>query len=279
MKHKSSSKDFTSKVTSSKQLDFDLPPAQQRYATLKSEAAEIASFTTGHPSSIGSAKSDRLFVPLAAQPFEWFIRGLKKWELRRHGRQYTRRHVRIGREVEFRRGYKGPDALWGVIVDVVEADSITAFFRKVSFHEVIPVANSIDEAVKISTDILRVPAETPVLGFAVADLSRRGVEMTTLPLAADLVPLVLSGRKTSTVRLGLRDYKKGNAALVSKGAKIDIEITDITFTKVSDLTDAIAKRDGYETITDLLAALRHFYPDLSEERDVTIIGFRKNELD
>ena len=113
---------------------------------------------------------DRLFVPLSTDPFNWFVLGKKKWELRRRGRQYTRHHVRVGRSVEFRRGYRGRDALWGEIVAVIEADSIEEFFRKVPFREVIPTATSVEEAIAISTGILRVEANTPILGFEIGNL-------------------------------------------------------------------------------------------------------------
>lgn len=122
--------------------------------------------TTGHQLSRDRAE-DRLFVPLAEEPFNWFCSGEKKWELRRFGRQYTPKHVRKGRRVELRRGYRGPEALWGEILDVIQANGMDDFFNQVPFEEVIPVATSREQAIKIATDILRVDLKTPLLGFAV----------------------------------------------------------------------------------------------------------------
>lgn len=114
---------------------------------------------------------DRLFVPLAADPFLWFRSGRKKWELRKKGRQYTVEHVRPGRDVELRRGYTDRDtALWGEIIDVFEADSVEAFFRTVPWSAVLPESCSLDEAISDAHRILNIAEgeTTPVLGFKVA---------------------------------------------------------------------------------------------------------------
>lgn len=115
--------------------------------------------------------TDRLFVPLATDPFLWFCSGRKKWELRKRGRQYTTDHVRPGRDVELRRGYTdGETALWGEIIDVLEADSIEAFFRTVSWTSVLPESKSLSEAISDARRILNIPdgESVPVLGFKVA---------------------------------------------------------------------------------------------------------------
>jgi ASC-1-like (ASCH) protein len=132
--------------------------------------AETDACTIGRLLFRNTLKQDRLFVPLADEPFNWFVSGQKKWELRRLGRQYTPKHVRVGRRVELRRGYRGPDALWGEILNVVEAQSIEDFFNKVPFEEVIPIASSRDDAIKIAINILRADSHTPLLGFAIGSL-------------------------------------------------------------------------------------------------------------
>jgi hypothetical protein len=99
--------------------------------------------------------------------------------------------------------------------------------------------------------------------------------MTSIPLASDLVPLVLSGKKTSTVRLGKRNYPLGPASIVSKNVDIPIEITDIEFTKIGSLNEKIAKMEGYASVPELLSALEKFYPNVDSERDVTVVKFRQ----
>lgn len=114
---------------------------------------------------------DRLFVPLAAEPFGWFESGKKQWELRRLGRQYTLDHVRTGRPVELRRGYSDPaKALWGHVVDVRSAPSIAAFFDEVPWREVLPESGDRAEAIAAARRILGVDEgdAVPVLGFRIA---------------------------------------------------------------------------------------------------------------
>ena len=110
----------------------------------------------------------RLFVPLATGPFNWFKDGAKKWELRKYGRQYTERHVRVGRPVELRCGYNSGESLWGIVAEVQRAPSIREFFRSVPYEVTIPVASSEDEAVNLAGAILGIGLdESPVLGFRI----------------------------------------------------------------------------------------------------------------
>jgi ASC-1-like (ASCH) protein len=166
---KSSLRQRAPKETSCNQLDFDWPQFSQKLQMAESTVA-TGGYTIGRQSSPESLKQDRLFVPLADEPFNWFSSGQKKWELRRFGRQYTRKHVRVGRCVELRRGYRGPDALWGKIISIVEAQGIEDFFNKVPFQDVIPVAHSRDDAIRIATNILRADSNTCLLGFAIGSL-------------------------------------------------------------------------------------------------------------
>jgi ASC-1-like (ASCH) protein len=168
--HNSSSKRKTLDATSSRQLDFDWPLFTQKSPKKGDATTEAAASTIGRRSLLSAPKVDRLFVPLADQPFAWFRSGKKKWELRRLGRQYTPKHVRVGRRVELRRGYKGPDVLWGEILEVILANGLEDFLSKVCFKKVVPVAESREDAVEIATKILNVEPKTPLLGFSVGDL-------------------------------------------------------------------------------------------------------------
>lgn len=99
---------------------------------------------------------------------------------------------------------------------------------------------------------------------------------TQIPLAADLVPLVLGGKKTSTVRLGIRNYPLGPARIVSGSVDIPIKITEIEFTKVGRLDERVAKSEGYDSLDELLCALKRFYPTAGVDRDITVIRFRQS---
>jgi hypothetical protein len=114
---------------------------------------------------------NRMFVPLATKPYQWFQGGKKRWELRKYGRQYTKNNVRPGRRVELRRGYADANrALWGTIVNVEFAQDVEQFFDRVSFKEVIPNAGSREEAITAATALLRMCEDSsePLLGFEVS---------------------------------------------------------------------------------------------------------------
>jgi hypothetical protein len=97
-----------------------------------------------------------------------------------------------------------------------------------------------------------------------------------IPLAADLIPLVLSGKKTSTIRLGIRNYSVGPARIVSRDADIGIEITEVELTKVERLSVSTAISEGYNSLDELLMALKRFYPEAGINADVTIVHFRRS---
>ena len=145
---------------------ISLPLDECRDITLRTSREPSARARSATPSS----GPDRLFVPLAAEPFRWFHSGKKVWELRKLGRQFTPAHVRLGREVELRRGYSDSgSAIWGEIVDVLEAASLTEFFQIVSWRTVLPESESLDEAIEQASRILNIEdiEDTPVLGFRI----------------------------------------------------------------------------------------------------------------
>jgi hypothetical protein len=124
------------------------------------------------PSSVQPSGPDekRLFVPLSIKPFEWFLYGRKAWELRKCARQFTPDHIRIGRPVELRLGYGRPErSLWGQVVDVITADSLTEFFDRVDWRQVLPDSMDRADAERNAREILGLDAndKRPVIGFRV----------------------------------------------------------------------------------------------------------------
>jgi GNAT superfamily N-acetyltransferase len=107
-------------------------------------------------------EADRLFVPLASQPFAWFESGKKLWELRKYGAQYTEKHVYDGRRVELRRGYSDRTRNhWGTIREVVLTIGLAEMFTKVPYNQVIPTAKSEKEAIEQAAHILRIEIDQP----------------------------------------------------------------------------------------------------------------------
>jgi hypothetical protein len=157
-------------ATFSAQLDFNWLPSLREPKIQDSAEGATESSTTGPQLCEPVEKQDRLFVPLASEPFDWFIRGEKKWELRKFGRQYTPKHVRVGRQVELRRGYRNKDILRGTIVEVIEAHSLEELFARVPFREVIPTASSVSDAVAVAGRILNSGSAAHFLAFSVGKL-------------------------------------------------------------------------------------------------------------
>jgi hypothetical protein len=98
--------------------------------------------------------------------------------------------------------------------------------------------------------------------------------LTTIALATELFQRVDSGEKRQTIRKGRRDYPLGPAVLTDDGdEQRDITITRVIHGELRDVTFEHAQADGFETLDDLHATLRRFYPDISDTDDVTIVSF------
>ena len=84
---------------------------------------------------------DRLFVPLNKHWYDLFLEGKKKWEIRGLGNRFNRQTVRVGRDVELRRGYAKEGAIWGKIVEVHIVSTVY-----------IPIINIMDDLFPIPTN-------------------------------------------------------------------------------------------------------------------------------
>lgn len=97
--------------------------------------------------------SKRLFVPLKSEVYDWYLSGCKKWELRRIGRQYTRKNVYAGRIIELRRGYNG-ESLFGKVGEVYEASSLEEILNDIDYKEIIPSARDEEDAKNYMAQLL-----------------------------------------------------------------------------------------------------------------------------
>jgi hypothetical protein len=85
----------------------------------------------------------------------------------------------------------------------------------------------------------------------------------------------MSGKKTSTIRLGSRRYPLGPARIVSGKVSIPITITDVEFTTVGGLNEVIAAMEGYNSLDELFRDLKRFYPGAEVDSQVTVVRFQK----
>lgn len=87
---------------------------------------------------------DRLFVPLNSEPYHYFDVRMKEWEARAVKGQYNRDQVRVGREVELRKGYSTDESLWGVIDERRFYDSIPEMVGDVGHDKILPDNSRLD---------------------------------------------------------------------------------------------------------------------------------------
>ncbi|MEM0489993.1 MAG: ASCH domain-containing protein [Ignisphaera sp.] len=87
--------------------------------------------------------------------------------------------------------------------------------------------------------------------------------------------LILEGVKTTTTRLGKVIPRLRTVIIHSDGKPIaEALIKNVTYKKVCELTDEDAKRDGYNSVEELLNDLRNIYGrDIHQEDVVSIIEF------
>ncbi len=89
---------------------------------------------------------------------------------------------------------------------------------------------------------------------------------------------VLSGRKNVTVRLGLVRPRFGELLIVCNDLVYGVaEVKRLDFMRLEELTDDIAKREGFKTREDLIRELKRLYPDAENRSIVTVIEFEVKE--
>ncbi len=93
---------------------------------------------------------DRLYVPLTAEAYGWYKSGGKRYELRKHGRQFREKYVYTGRLVQLRRGHSG-ESTWGAVGEVI-VGTIEEIFSTIDYRKIIPIANSREEAIRKSKE-------------------------------------------------------------------------------------------------------------------------------
>ncbi len=92
----------------------------------------------------------------------------------------------------------------------------------------------------------------------------------------EYVELILEGRKTTTVRKGIKSYPVGRIVeLTVNNAKpfALAKIKKVVVKRVSELSDSDAKLDGFESRDELISALRRIYGDVRDSEFVTVVHF------
>lgn len=94
-----------------------------------------------------------------------------------------------------------------------------------------------------------------------------------LKLAAEYIPAIRTGRKTTTIRKGRKTFDHESILLKSRSAFEAVKITEVKHTLFKCLTEEDARKDGFTSLEELKFALLKYYPDLRDDGWVTIICF------
>ena len=94
-----------------------------------------------------------------------------------------------------------------------------------------------------------------------------------LRVAAEYMPAIRAGRKTTTIRKGRRTFDREVILLRSGDASQTVKITEVRYTAFKCLTEEDARKDGFASLEELKSALLKHYPDLRDDSSLTIIFF------
>jgi hypothetical protein len=97
---------------------------------------------------------------------------------------------------------------------------------------------------------------------------------TEIALATEFFAPVRTGRKTQTTRRGRRDVALGPARFSDDAGNVQlINVDRVSYLRFRDLETADAVKDGFASKDELRDAMVKFYPDFSDDEEVTIIIF------
>ena len=89
---------------------------------------------------------------------------------------------------------------------------------------------------------------------------------------------VITGKKRSTIRKGLKNYRLGDATLDFDDRVLEIYITALISKPYGLLDTEDAIEDGFESLGDLQSIIKSIYPDIDDSNEMTIVFFRlRNE--
>jgi len=86
---------------------------------------------------------------------------------------------------------------------------------------------------------------------------------------------IISGEKKITIRRKTKRYTPGDIVYVHAGGKLlgRAIIKNVMHVRVRDLSDEIARRDGFKNKWELISTLRKHFGDLDDDDELTVIEF------
>lgn len=89
-----------------------------------------------------------------------------------------------------------------------------------------------------------------------------------LKMSPDLMPAVLAGYKRITIRRGKREFERD---ITINGEPA--EVTSYYHFKLKDVPLIDLLDDGFSSFSHTLETLQKFYPDMTDESEVTVVRF------
>jgi hypothetical protein len=96
-----------------------------------------------------------------------------------------------------------------------------------------------------------------------------------LDFGEGFVELLESGQKQITIRRGRRDFRPDDwvEGICAEGDRFILQVTGCEVTTALDISEEDLRDDGFCDLDDFFAGMRKFYPNLSEEDEITVIRF------
>jgi ABC-type lipoprotein export system ATPase subunit/GNAT superfamily N-acetyltransferase len=171
-------------------------------------------------------------------------------------------------------------------LDSLTANVVSLRLRSLTkkLHAVLVVASSQPEAFlgSLCPDVvLRLSSSTEYHvydGETFQQKLRLKTESWTIPrlrMASKYLEAFAGGQKTTTIRSGRLFFPAGPLILQCGRKEMVAELTGIRHCLASDLTDADANRDGFDSRTDLVRALKQHYPELAPDAWLSIVSLKR----
>ncbi|PLJ77247.1 ASCH domain-containing protein [Infirmifilum sp. SLHALR2] len=96
-----------------------------------------------------------------------------------------------------------------------------------------------------------------------------------LMFSKSYIPLLLHGKKTATIRAKHPGVKPGEEVIIHAGGKIigKAKVLEVRRLRLDEITDEVARLDGFNSSEELRAALRKHYPNLGPHDTVYLVIF------
>ncbi|AEA46390.1 ASCH domain-containing protein [Archaeoglobus veneficus] len=99
--------------------------------------------------------------------------------------------------------------------------------------------------------------------------------MTAINFDKEYVPLILEGKKRTTVRKGIKSYPVGKVVYLTANNEpfARARVVKAVIKRVRELTDEDAIKDGFDSVEELIKALKRIYGSLRDDEFVTVVHF------